>query len=83
MTSDNKPRVYVIGTGGSISFVGAYRTDYINYSYGNKHLTIQELLDRVPEVNDFAEVRAEQFMNVGSTEVGPVHWLGLAKRSPA
>lgn len=80
MSSDNKPRVYVIGTGGSISFVGAYRTDYINYSYGNKHLTIQELLDRVPEVNDFAEVRAEQFMNVGSTEVGPVHWLGLAKR---
>ena len=80
MTSDNKPRVYVIGTGGSISFVGAYRTDYINYSYGNKHLTVQELLDRVPEVNDFAEVRSEQFMNVGSTEVGPVHWLGLAKR---
>ena len=80
MTSENKPRVYVIGTGGSISFVGAYRTDYINYSYGNKHLTIQELLDRVPEVNDFAEVRSEQFMNVGSTEVGPVHWLGLAKR---
>ena len=80
MTSHAKPRVYVIGTGGSISFVGAHRTDYINYSYDNKHLTIQELLNRVPEVNQFAEVRAEQFLNVGSTEVGPIHWLGLAKR---
>ena len=80
MTTDTKPRVYVIGTGGSISFVGSHRTDYINYSYANKHLTIQELLDRVPEVNDFAEVRWEQYMNVGSTEVGPAHWLGLVKR---
>ena len=80
MTTDAKPRVYVIGTGGSISFVGSHRTDYINYSYANKHLTIQELLDRVPEVNDFADVRSEQYMNVGSTEVGPVHWLGLVKR---
>ena len=80
MTTDAKPRVYVIGTGGSISFVGSHRTDYINYSYANKHLTIQELLDRVPEVNDFADVRSEQYMNVGSTEVGPAHWLGLVKR---
>ena len=32
MTSDAKPRIYVIGTGGSISFVGASRTDYTNYS---------------------------------------------------
>ena len=80
MTSSARPRVYVIGTGGSISFVGSHRMDYINYSYDNKHLTIHELLARVPEVNDFADIRAEQFLNVGSTEVGPVHWLGLARR---
>jgi L-asparaginase len=72
--------VYVIGTGGSISFVGSYRTDYINYSYDNKHLTIQQLLDRVPEVNQIADVRAEQFLNLGSTEVLPSHWLELARR---
>ena len=80
MAEEKRPRVYLIGTGGSISFVGRERTDYINYSYDNKHLTIQELLDRVPEVNEWAEVRAEQFLNVGSTEVGPSHWLALAKR---
>lgn len=60
---------------GSISFVGSSRTDYINYSYDGIHLTIQELLDRVPEINDFADVRCEQYMNVGSTDVGPDHWV--------
>ena len=80
MAGDRRPRVYLIGTGGSISFVGRERTDYINYSYDNNHLTIHELLDRVPEVNQLAEVRAEQFLNVGSTDVGPSHWLALAKR---
>lgn len=80
MVNGGKPRVYVVGTGGSISFVGDYRTDYVNYSYGNKHLTIQEMLDRVPETNDFAEVVAEQLINVGSTDVSPQHWLQLARR---
>ena len=80
MVSGDKPRVYVVGTGGSISFLGDYRTDYVNYSYGNKHLTIQQMLDRVPETNEFAEVVAEQLINVGSTDVGPEHWLQLARR---
>ncbi len=80
MTSEGKPRVYLVGTGGSISFVGRTRTDYINYSYDGKHLTIDEMLERVPEALEFAEVRAEQFVNLGSTDVTPEHWLGLAKR---
>lgn len=80
MASQTKPRVYVIGTGGSISFVGRERTDFINYSYHNKHFTIEELLDRVPEVKGVAEIKAEQFLNLGSTDVLPSHWLGLAQR---
>jgi L-asparaginase len=80
MVSGGKPRVYVIGTGGSISFVGDYRTDYTNYSYRNQHLTIQEMLERVPEINRFAEVVPEQLVNLGSTEVLPSHWLELAQR---
>ena len=80
MTIESKPRVYLVGTGGSISFVGRTRTDYINYSYDGNHLTIDELLARVPEVQGFAEVKAEQFLNLGSTDVTPEHWLSLAKR---
>ncbi|SUZ66018.1 uncharacterized protein METZ01_LOCUS18872 [marine metagenome] len=80
MISESKPRVYLVGTGGSISFVGRTRTDYTNYSYDGNHLTIDELLARVPEVLEFADVRTEQFLNLGSTDVTPEHWLGLAKR---
>lgn len=80
MAGDHRPRVYLIGTGGSISFIGDYRTDYINYSYNDRHLTIHELLERVPEVNSFAEVVPEQLLNVGSTDVHPSHWLELARR---
>ena len=80
MTIESKPRIYLVGTGGSISFVGRTRTDYINYSYDGKHLSIEEMLERVPEVREFADVRTEQFLNLGSTDVTPEHWLGLAKR---
>lgn len=74
------PRVYLVGTGGSISCVGAGRTDFIDYSYGDRHYGIEEMLARVPEANGLAEVRAEQFMNAYGGEVGPEHWLSLARR---
>ena len=80
MVSSPKPRVYLIGTGGSISFIGDHRTDYVNYSYHNRHLTIQQMLERVPEAAEIAEVLPEQLINVGSANVTPTHWLGLARR---
>ena len=80
MTSAVKPRVYVIGTGGSISRIGRVRTDYIDYTYKTGNYTIDELLARVPEVHQLAEVRAEQFSNASSTDLGPADWLVLARR---
>ena len=80
MTYEPKRRVYLFGTGGTISFVGETRTDFANYSYRGRQLAIQEMLARVPEAESIAEVVAEQVINVGSTEVYPSHWLTLAKR---
>ena len=74
------PIVHVIGTGGSISAVGRSRIDFLDYSYGDRHFTIAEMLARVPEVHAIASVSSEQFANVGSGEVGPAHWLDLARR---
>ena len=78
MTYDTLPRVYLFGTGGTISFVAESRTDFANYSYQGNQLTIDEMLARVPEARDTAQVVAEQVINVGSTEVYPEHWLTLA-----
>ena len=80
MTTAQKPRVYLIGTGGSISFVGDFRTDYINYSYRNRHLTIEQMLDNIPEAREFADILPEQLVNVGSANITPAHWLQLARR---
>ena len=80
MTYDQLPRVYLFGTGGTISFFAESRTDFANYSYSGRQLTIDEMLARVPEANALAEVIAEQVINVGSTEVYPHHWLTLAQR---
>jgi L-asparaginase len=75
-----KPRVYVIGTGGSISCAGESRLDLLNYNYADLHLTIDEMLARIPEANDVADIRAEQFSNIYGGDLAPAQWLELARR---
>jgi L-asparaginase len=78
--SGERPRVHVIATGGSISCIGASRTDLIDYNYPDQHLSIEEMLARIPEVSAVADVRAEQFLNVYGGDVSPAKWLELARR---
>ena len=77
---NDRPIVRVIGTGGSIAGVGPDRMDFILYPEIGDHITIQQSLDRVPEIQDFAEVRSEDLVSVGSTAIGAAQWLGLARR---
>ena len=77
---NNRPIVRVIGTGGSIAGIGPDRMDFILYPEIGDHITIQQSLDRVPEIQDFAEVRSEDLVSVGSTAIGAAQWLGLARR---
>jgi L-asparaginase len=80
MESKVKRRVYIIGTGGSISCIGRSRIDYVNYSDDDKHLTVPEMLARIPEAGEFAEMRCEQFSNVYGGGLAPSDWLALARR---
>ena len=80
MGTEQKPLIHVIGTGGSISLQGYGRSDYTEYSSSGNHLTIHQMLERIPETGDIARIVAEQFINVGSTSVEVHHWLALAKR---
>ncbi len=75
-----RPRVYVIATGGSISCIGDSRIDLIDYNYADQHLTIEQMLARIPEIEAAVEVRSEQFLNVYGGDVTPDQWLTLARR---
>ncbi|NIN71110.1 MAG: L-asparaginase [Gemmatimonadetes bacterium] len=64
-----KPTVLILTTGGTIaSRVGAPMTEG------------DSLVGAVPQLLEYAEIRVEEFSRIGSSQMTPVHWLGLAKR---
>ena len=75
-----KSKIYVIGTGGSISGIGPHRLDYTQYAEIGNKLTIEESLQRIPEVEEFADIQSENLISVGSTAIGPKEWLQLGHR---
>jgi L-asparaginase len=73
----NLPRVAVIGTGGTISSLGAGPLDVLDYPDFGQKLTSEALLERFPETRLVAEPVPVTFRQVGSTAIGPADWLEL------
>ncbi len=71
------PRIAVIGTGGTISSLGAGSLDVLDYPDFGQKLTSEALLDRFPESRLVAEPIPITFRQVGSTAIGPAEWLEL------
>ena len=74
------PSIHIVATGGSIAGVGPDRLDYILYPELGQHLTIQQSLERIPEVMSVAQVSSEDLISVGSTAIGAPEWVRLAAR---
>ena len=80
------PRIAVIGTGGTISSLGAGSLDVLDYPDFGQKLTCEALLERFPETRLVAEPVPVTFRQVGSTAIGPADWLelrGLIHRTAA
>ena len=75
-----RPRVHILGTGGSISGIGPHRLDYTLYPEVGKKLTVAQMLERIPEARELAELTGEDLLQVGSPSIGPKEWLQLADR---
>lgn len=73
----NLPRIAVIGTGGTISSLGAGSLDVLDYPDFGQKLTTEALLDRFPETRQVADPVPVTFRQVGSTAIGPTDWLEL------
>jgi L-asparaginase len=71
------PRIAVIGTGGTISSLGASSVDVLDYPDFGQKLSCEALLERFPEVRLVADPLPLTFRQVGSTEIGPKDWIEL------
>jgi len=71
------PRIAVIGTGGTISSLGAGSLDVLDYPDFGQKLTSEALLDRFADTRLVADPVPITFRQVGSTAIGPKDWLEL------
>src|SRR5229473_6957623 len=71
------PRIAVIGTGGTISSLGASSLDVLNYPDFGQKLTCEALLDRFPETRLVADPMPVTFVQVSSTDIGPKDWIEI------
>ncbi len=70
------PLVWVLSTGGTIAGRGASSTSLAEYKSGS--ILGEELVSAVPEIKQFAEVKVEQIVNVGSPDITTGNWITLA-----
>lgn len=73
-----KPKVAVIGTGGTISTRSALGPlDLVDYMAQGTTLEVDELLQAIPETGEFAELLPVRFQAVSSTCIAFPEWQGL------
>jgi glutamyl-tRNA(Gln) amidotransferase subunit D len=70
----NKPKVTLFGTGGTIASRLDYRTGAVIPAF-----TPSELYGAVPELADICNLRTEKLYAVFSENMGPEQWIGLAR----
>src|SRR5947209_20310531 len=71
------PRIAVIGTGCTISSLGASSMDVLDYPDFGQKLTSEALIERFPETRLVAEPVPVTFRQVGSTAIGPAERFEL------
>jgi L-asparaginase len=69
-----KPKVAVIGTGGTITSLGKNSLDLVDYTASGRMLEADELVARFPEVNSVAEILPIRFKAIPSTAVAFPDW---------
>jgi L-asparaginase len=72
------PNVVVLATGGTIAGKGASSTALSEYKGGT--ILGEELVSAVPEIKQYANVRVEQVINVGSPDITLADWARIANR---
>jgi L-asparaginase len=75
----SKPKIALIGTGGTIGSLGRGPFDIADYATLGKVMDAEQLLAYWPQVHEVAEVVAVKYAAVPSTALGPKEWLELVR----
>lgn len=70
----NLPTVSILSTGGTISCKVDYRTGGVYPA-----LSASEIIENVPEISNFANIRTREIMRVPSEDMNPKMWRKMAK----
>lgn len=76
-TTKTLPRVTILATGGTIAGAGESAT---KAAYTAGKLSIDILLNAVPQIHDIAQIKGEQIAKIGSQDMSVEVWLKLSKR---
>ena len=71
------PSITILATGGTIAGSGESK---VGTAYQSGAVTVDILLQAVPEVNKIAKIKGEQISQIGSQEMNNAVWLKLSKR---
>lgn len=72
-----KPKIAIIGTGGTISSHATHEYDYIDYPETGEKLNITDVITEIPLLWKFAEVLPVPFSQFGSSAITPKDWIRL------
>ncbi|MBO6562730.1 MAG: asparaginase [Nisaea sp.] len=73
----SKPKVAVIGTGGTIASIGKTPLDILDYGANKKMIGIEEIIAMFPIVHEVAEVVPVPYQAIPSPSVGFKEWRDL------
>lgn len=78
-----KPKVAVIGTGGTIASIGKTSLDIVDYGANKTMLEVDKILELFPEVHEVADVVPVPFSAIPSPAVGFAEWKALVEKIDA
>ena len=64
-----KPKVAIIGTGGTIASIGKHPLDILDYGANEKMLEIDDIIALFPDVHTVAEIIAVPYAAIPSTAI--------------
>jgi L-asparaginase len=77
MSASDRPRIAIIGCGGTISSLGTSPLDVMDYPDDGKKLSVEEVIDFVPELSKVAEIVPIVFRSISSSALTVADWMEL------